>query len=126
MPAPDRIALGAAAEDAACAFLLARGLQLIARNVRYRFGELDLVMRDGDTIVFVEVRRRKGGRFGDGAASVDHRKRRRLRLAARAWLASKRGSADAPCRFDIASVRAEGDVLAIDWTRDAFGADDRA
>ena len=126
MPAPDRIALGAAAEDAACAFLLARGLQLIARNVRYRFGELDLVMREGETIVFVEVRRRKGGRFGDGAASVDHRKRRRLRLAARAWLASKRALDDAPCRFDIASVRADADRLVVDWTRDAFGGEDPA
>lgn len=124
MPAPDRIALGAAAEDAACAFLLARGLQLIARNVRYRFGELDLVMRDGETIVFVEVRRRKGGRFGDGAASVDHRKRRRLRLAARAWLASKRWLDSAPCRFDVASVREHDGAQLMDWYRDAFQADE--
>lgn len=123
MAATDRIALGAAAEDAACGYLVARGLAFVARNVRYRFGELDLVMRDGSTIVFVEVRRRRAGRFGDGAMSVDHRKRARLRLAARAWLASKPRLADAPCRFDVASVREDGGELVVDWVRDAFGAE---
>jgi putative endonuclease len=120
MTSPDRIALGSAAEDAACAFLLARGLVLLGRNVRYRFGELDLVMREGATIVFVEVRRRRASRFGDGAASVDFRKRRRLMLAARAWLAARRGLANAPCRFDVASVREIDGELQVDWVRDAF------
>lgn len=124
MASPDRIALGSAAEDAACAFLLAHGLVLFARNVRFRFGELDLVMREGETIVFVEVRRRRPSRFGDGAASVDHRKRRRLRLAARAWLAANRTAARARCRFDVASVRAEAGILHVDWWRDAFGETD--
>ena len=124
MVATDRIALGVAAEDAAHGCLVARGLLPVARNVRYKFGELDLVMRDGATIVFVEVRRRRGGRFGDGFVSVDSRKRRRLRLAARAWLASKRGLGDVPCRFDVVSVREERGELVVDWLRDAFGAED--
>ena len=124
MPALDRQHLGADAEDAACAQALARGMSLLARNVRFRFGELDLVLRDGDTIVFVEVRRRKASRFGDGAASIDRRKRRRLILAARAWLARRPGGERWACRFDVASVRADGDALRVDWIRDAFDADD--
>lgn len=120
----DRQALGAAAEDAACAHLLANGLRLLARNVRFRFGELDLVMREGDTIVFVEVRRRKASRFGDGAASVTHAKRRRVILAARGWLARQRAAGTLPCRFDIASVSGDDEAMRIDWIRDAFDAID--
>ena len=124
MHGPDRQALGAAAEDAACARLQEGGLRLLARNVGFRFGELDLVMRDGGTLVFVEVRRRQPGPFGDGATSVDRRKRRRVVLAARAWLARQRGVADLPCRFDVVAVSATGAGLHVDWHRDAFTLDD--
>ena len=118
----DRITLGAEAEDAACAWALARGMTLPARNVRYRFGELDLVLRDGPTIVFVEVRRRRASRFGDGAASIDRKKRRRVILAARAWLASRPRLAEAPCRFDVASVSGDDDALRVKWIGTAFDA----
>ena len=120
----DRVALGSTAEDAACACALARGFALLARNVRYRFGELDLVMRDGSTVVFVEVRRRKPGRFGDGADSIDRGKRRRVILAARAWLASRPRLADAACRFDVATVSGADEALAIEWLVAAFDAGD--
>jgi uncharacterized protein (TIGR00252 family) len=84
MPAsPDRKTLGAAAEAAACAHLEAAGLHRLAHHVNYRFGELDWVMREGDTIVFVEVRYRRDESFGGAAGSVDFRKRRRLVLAAK-------------------------------------------
>jgi putative endonuclease len=66
---------------------VARGLQLLARNLNYRFGEIDLLMRDGDTLAFVEVRLRAPSVFGDGAVSVGPAKRRKLALAAQAWLA---------------------------------------
>lgn len=124
MPGPDRRSLGCTAEDAACAWLQARGLAVLARNVNYRFGELDLVMRDGATLVFVEVRRRTASRFGDGAASVTRTKRRRIVLAARAWLARRRGAGDMPCRFDVVSVSGGDGALAIEWIRDAFTTDD--
>lgn len=124
MSAPDRQALGSSAEDAACAHLLAHGLTLLARNVRFRFGELDLVMRERDTLVFVEVRRRADCGFGDGAVSVDRRKRRRVILAARAWLQRQRGVTHLPCRFDVVSVRGTDDALAIHWIPAAFDADD--
>lgn len=125
MPAtPDRRTLGAAAEAAACAHLEAAGLRRLARNVNYRFGELDLVMRDGNTVVFVEVRYRRDDRYGGAMGSVDFRKRRRLVLAARAWLAAQRGLADTSCRFDVVTVQGADEQFECDWIRDAFRLDD--
>jgi putative endonuclease len=123
-PAIDRRARGAQVEAAARDYLLAAGLRPLASNANYRGGELDLVMRDGDGIVFVEVRYRSGKDFGGGAMSIDARKRRKLVLAAQLFLASHRRLADAPCRFDV--IVADGDPAApnITWLRDAFRADD--
>jgi len=123
-PPVDRQRDGALAEDAACAFLQARGLRLLARNARYPFGELDLVMADGATLAFVEVRLRKNAGFGDGADSVDARKRRKLALAAQAWLSSHRAYANAACRFDVVAVTRAGDGFACDWIDSAFTLDD--
>jgi putative endonuclease len=117
----DKRARGDAAEADACTHLQQHGLRLLARNVSYRFGELDLVMADGGTLVFVEVRLRRSGPFGDGALSVDAKKRRRIVLAARAWLAARPWLGDAPCRFDVVSVEvvATGETT-MRWIRDAF------
>ena len=124
MPArPDKQQSGAAAEAAARATLEGEGLRTLASNVNFRFGELDLVMEDAGTVVFVEVRFRRDDRFGGGAASVDHRKRRRIVLAARAWLAGQRGLAEAPCRFDVVAVHG-GDPLECEWIRGAFTLED--
>ena len=119
-PRPDRQALGAAAENAALAHLRAAGLRLLERNARFKVGELDLVMRDGEFIVFVEVRYRQDDRFGGGLASVDRRKCRRIALAARAWLQRHPALADAPCRFDIVAASPAG----LEWHRGAFTLDD--
>jgi putative endonuclease len=125
MPAsPDRKTLGAAAEAAACAHLEAAGLHRLAHHVNYRFGELDWVMREGDTIVFVEVRYRRDESFGGAAGSVDFRKRRRLVLAARAWLASQRRLAEAPCRFDVVTVQGAEEAFECEWIRGAFTLED--
>ncbi len=120
----DARARGAGVEAAAREFLLAQGLHTVAANANYRFGELDLVMLDGDTLVFVEVRYRRGPDFGGGAASVDARKRRKLVKAAQAFLAAHRRLAESPCRFDV--IDASGDPAApvFTWLRDAFRADD--
>ncbi len=121
MPArPDRRARGDAAEDAARQLLEGEGLRTLARNVNYRFGEIDLVMREGEFIVFVEVRYRQDDRFGGGLASVDRRKCRRIALAARAWLARHPELSDAPCRFDIVAASPAG----LEWHRAAFTLDD--
>lgn len=125
----ERQSRGQAAEAAARAALERGGLQFIAANVRFRGGELDLVMRDpgargGACLVFVEVRYRAGGAFGGGATSVDAAKRRKLVIAAQLFLAQHPRWANTPCRFDV--VQAQGDPARpeITWLRDAFRADD--
>lgn len=108
---------GAAGEDRALAHLQAHGLALIDRNVGSRLGEIDLLMRDGPTWVFVEVRVRAGAAFGGAAASVGRAKQLRIRRQAEAVL--KRRFGDGlwpPCRFDVCAI--EG--ARIDWIRDAF------
>lgn len=115
---------GAAAEDAALALLLARDLQLLARNVRYPFGELDLVMREGADLVFVEVRYRSNTRFGGAASSVDAAKRRKLARAAQAWIGSHRQFANAGCRFDVVAATPSPEGIACEWIRGAFTLDD--
>jgi putative endonuclease len=134
MPAADGIdrrARGALVEAAASRHLRDAGLRLLGSNINYRVGELDLVMldrdRDGDVVVFVEVRFRATGNavagFGSGAESVDPGKRRKLLRAAQLFLVKTRRT-DAPCRFDV--VEASGDPAQPDlnWIRDAFRADD--
>lgn len=113
---PTHLAAGRDAEDRACAYLRARGLALVARNYSCRSGEIDLIMRDGATLVFVEVRYRRNARFGDSAETVDWRKQARLVAAAQTYLQHKRVTA--PCRFDV--VAATGPQLR--WIRDAFQA----
>lgn len=122
--AVDRRACGNIAEDAARTELKRAGLREVAANARYRGGELDLVMDDAGTLVFVEVRYRRSHAFGGGAASVDIRKRRKLVLAAQLFLAGHRQYAHAPCRFDV--VEADGDPMAprLHWIKDAFRGDD--
>lgn len=110
---------GANAEQIAARFLEARGLKIIDRNWRSRFGELDLVLRDGDTIVMVEVRMRHNRDFGGAAASIDAKKRSRLLATARQYLAR---APDRPCRFDVVLVSpGTGGTPEIEWIRDAIG-----
>jgi putative endonuclease len=111
---------GAAAEDAALEHLRAAGLVLLARNVRYAFGELDLVMHEGATLAFVEVRHRRNASFGGAFASVDTGKRRKLARAAQAWLCRNKAWSQAPCRFDVVAVSPQG----LEWRRAAFTLDD--
>lgn len=120
----DRRARGDAVEAAALGFLQRQGLRPLARNANARGGELDLVMLDGDVVVFVEVRYRASSAFGGGAASVDARKRGKLVHAARLFLQRNPPLGDAPCRFDV--VDASGDPAAprIEWLQDAFRADE--
>lgn len=121
---PDRRARGAASEDAALAFLQAQGLRLLARNARARGGELDLVMQDGASLVFVEVRYRSDLAFGGAPASVDRGKRRKLVRAAQLYLAHNPRLADAPCRFDVIAACGDPHAPRMEWLRDAFRADE--
>src|SRR5512139_3398258 len=89
--------LGQTAESSAAAFLQANGLKLVARNWRCRFGEIDLVMQDGATLVFIEVRLRSRSDFGGAAASVTPVKQKKLLAAARQYLATLKTLP--PCRI---------------------------
>jgi putative endonuclease len=111
---------GSWAEDLALSHLRARGLQMLTRNFRRRFGEIDLIMSDGPTLVFVEVRYRASSRFGDPVDSVTSRKQQRIRRTAEAWLGANCGAEHRPCRFDVVSVTGESGKTAITWIRDAF------
>ncbi|MFT4255372.1 MAG: YraN family protein [Pseudoxanthomonas sp.] len=117
-------ARGDVAEAAALRHLLAAGLRQVATNANYRSGELDLVMQDGGTLVFVEVRYRRSQGFGGGFASVDLSKRRKIIRAAQLFLLGHRQYANAPCRFDVVEAGGDADAPTIEWMKDAFRADD--
>ena len=95
---------GRAAEDAAAALLRGKGMTVVERNFRAKVGEIDLVAKDKDEIVFVEVRARASSSFGGAAASVGGAKRRKLIKAAQLWLQAR--SWTGPCRFDVVAVDA--------------------
>ena len=110
--------LGQSAESAACAHLRGNGLHILARNVRYRGGEIDIVARDGAVLVFVEVRART--RPGLAAASINRAKRGKIRLAAQLYLLQRVRGPWPACRFDVIVV--EGG--AVQWLRAAFDANE--
>ena len=111
---------GSGAEDRALEHLRGRGLQLLERNYRCRLGEIDLVMSEGRTLVFVEVRYRKSLAFGGPLESVTATKQRRILAAARHYLRCHRHAAERPCRFDVVALSPHTDPP-IDWIRGAFG-----
>jgi len=107
---------GADAENLAAAFLQQQGLRLVARNYRCRFGEIDLIAREGATLVFVEVRMRASARFGGAAASITAAKRRKLLRTARHYLS---GASRMPaCRFD--ALLLNGRNGSFEWLKNAF------
>ena len=109
-------------ERRARAALERAGLALLASNYATRHGELDLVMRDGDAVVFVEVRYRKNASHGDAAASVTAGKQGRLILAAQHWLAAHPQHAQRACRFDVVSYDGPPETARMQWLRGAFEA----
>jgi putative endonuclease len=118
---------GAAGEDAACRFLEGIGLSILARNVRFRGGEIDVVAREGETTVFVEVKERRQDSHGEGFESVTAAKRRRV-IRAAVMYASAHGLYDAPIRFDVISVRwsaAKPGAPLVRHDRNAFDASGR-
>lgn len=98
------------------------GLTLLAHNFSTRFGELDLVMLDGDTLVFVEVRYRRASQYGRAADSVTARKRERLVRAANGFLAAHPQHADRTCRFDVIGFDGDDANAAGRWQQAAFDA----
>jgi putative endonuclease len=98
-----RQSLGRLGEDVACGELERLGYAILSRRYRSRFGEIDIVARHGDEIVFVEVKARAGHEFGGGAAAVTPWKQRRIAQMALDYL-SRYKLHDRPCRFDVVTV----------------------
>lgn len=112
--------LGRAGEDAARDYLLQRGYELLAARVRLPRGELDLVMRDGAALVFVEVKTRRSVGTGLPAEAVGLAKQRRLARLAHLWLVRNPRWRDAPVRFDVIAVTGRPPQWQIEHIRDAF------
>lgn len=120
---PSTRARGRYWEWRALLYLRVRGLRLVARNYSSPGGEIDLIMRDGDTLAFVEVRYRRRRDFGSPAESVDWRKRRRI-VACAGWFLSRNPRlAQTPCRFDILALGG-GARARTEWLKGAFEAEE--
>ena len=111
--------LGRAAEEHAAHYLRRRGCLVIERRFGRREGEIDLIVEHQGTVVFVEVKARRGDGFGDPVEAVTARKRQRIVATARRFLAARQWRSRC-CRFDVVSVRLSGGRATVEWLRDAF------
>lgn len=112
----DKKNAGNLAEQKACDFLLAKGLKLLTRNYRCYHGEIDLIMQDGNDIVFVEVRSRTCSDYGYATETVDYRKQKKLLTTATHFLQQKDWLDTVDCRFDVIGFFNNN----IEWIKDAF------
>ena len=112
---PAHLLRGEKSEQLACDFLLKQGLQTIEKNFRCKYGELDLVMRDRQTLVIVEVRFRKSGKYGGALESITHKKQSRIIAATQYYLLQHKIN-DA-IRFDVITMSNDCD---INWVKNAF------
>lgn len=107
---------GEFAERQACDFLISQGLTLVARNFRCVHGELDLIMKDGETLVIVEVRFRKNAKYGSALESVDFRKQTKISAATEFYLNTLKGETPR-MRFDVVGISGNGE---LQWVQNAF------
>lgn len=116
---------GRYAEQWACHYLRQQGLTLVTRNFRCRTGEIDLVMRDGNQLIFVEVRYRRNKTHGSAEESIDRRKQARVVRCAEYFLQRMAPLADLPARFDVVTLtesKSRNDMFETRWIRNAFDA----
>ena len=118
-----RVNLGKTGEDLACRELERLGYAILDRRVRFRGGEIDIVARDGQTLVFVEVKARETGAFGGGGEAVTMYKRRRIVQLAIEYVARRR-LGDCGVRFDVVSVQLDSEPASIEVYKGAFSATD--
>jgi putative endonuclease len=117
------VKLGAHAEQWAQQYLETQGLAIVANNYRSPRGEIDLIMREENTLIFVEVRLRSNKQFGSAADSIDARKQQHLIHAAQHYLQSKKLWDQVPCRFDAICLIKDpdnGNKYQVEWLRNAF------
>lgn len=111
---------GARWEETAESYLCRHGLRLIQRNFTSRLGEIDLIMEDGKTVVFIEVRYRKNSRHGSGAESITLQKQNKISRTAAWYLATNPQRAEQFCRFDVISIDPQKEDQGIEWIQSAF------
>lgn len=116
----DTGSVGRKAEKSALDHLKTHGLEEIATNFRCRMGEVDLVMKDGNCLVFVEVRFRNQNRFTSAAGSVDQHKQRKIIRTAAAFLGRHSQYSSCAVRFDVVGLDQSGNQTSLKWIRDAF------
>ena len=109
---------GKEAEQQACKFLQKQGLRLLEQNYSCRLGELDLIMQESSTLVFVEVKYRHSTQYGQASETVDLRKQRKIILTAQYFLHQHSHYSDLACRFDVVSFNGAGQP--IEWLPNAF------
>jgi putative endonuclease len=117
---PDNRQSGARWEKTAESFLRNHGLSLLQRNFSSRFGEIDLIMEDGETLVFIEVKYRKNSHHGSGAEAVTFHKQGRISRTAGWYLAKNPHRAEQFCRFDVISIDPQKKDQGINWIKNAF------
>jgi putative endonuclease len=115
---------GASGEDLACRHLVKQGFVVVERNYRCRVGEIDVVARDGDTLVFVEVKERGDASHGTAVEAVTGPKRRRVIRAAQLWAAAH-GASESPIRFDVVAIDWKGSKPVVRHDRGAFDSSGR-
>lgn len=113
--------VGLHGEQKALDYLLKQGLKLVTRNYSCRWGEVDLILRDGHAFVFVEVRQRTSISHGGGAASITNTKRQKIMKTTSHYLIEHKLQDKFPIRFDVISI--DGKLAQVTWIKDAFGVD---
>ena len=116
-----RLITGRRGEDEAARFLRKKGYRILKRNYSCRFGEIDLVARDGDTVVFVEVKTRRSSSFGPAAEAVDRRKMGRIKKASEFFL-KEFNLTEHAARFDVVCIENREGGPCIELIKNAFGA----
>ena len=116
------IGIGKQAENLAADCIEKAGLRLIARNFRCRFGEVDLVAMDDDTLVFIEVRYRKNEQWMGVIETVDQRKLERLIITSEYFVGQHHQHRKRQCRFDVIGITGSLEAPAIEWIKNAFQA----
>ncbi len=115
-----KVARGRWAEKIACDYLLAQGLQLLQCNYQCRGGEIDLIMQQHTTLIFVEVRYRQSNHFMHALESIDLKKQQHLITAATHFLQQSPALQTCACRFDVVSLMGKLEPLQIQWIKNAF------
>ena len=120
MPQTSQQLSGKQYEELACKYLCKQGLKLLTRNYHCRRGEIDLIMRDKESLVFVEVRYRRQSRYGSASESVNWQKQQRLIAAAEHYLLHEFKTQPA-ARFDVIAINGIKDAIELEWIHNAFG-----